>query len=419
MADALDVNAHPVATAEQHAHELAALELIEHPTVKAAYDEVKAEWLMKANPSPDMSACFDEAFHEVMFSAAVWSSNQDPLRPKVTCITRLAHPVSGRQVPGSRWGIDNPDSIYRVIPISGDERYLLHGRVGENRMTENYFTLWDDSMNTVDVLSGHDLELDADGNFTITVNSDPHDGRPNHVQSAPGAHEFYIRDVMLDWSLDDPNHLAIERLGAEPSAPARTIDEQAQLTAEFMAHYAKFTRSLSRGMMNTEPNNFHLPHVDDQGGSLRNQVYVGGHFALTDDTAMLIHLSDADAGYFVVPVSNIWGTTLDVVGRTSSLNKAQSVPNADGTYTYVVSTQDPGVHNWVDPCGMSDGILTVRMAEFPSTTNRQLWVNSETVALADLDAALPDGMARVSSEERATQLAERGAGYHRRLPEVR
>jgi hypothetical protein len=58
----------------------------------------------------------------------VWSLNQDKLRPKVSCITRLGHPVGGRQIPGSRWGIDNPDSVYRVIPISGDERYEIRGR---------------------------------------------------------------------------------------------------------------------------------------------------------------------------------------------------------------------------------------------------------------------------------------------------
>jgi len=97
---------------------------------------------------------FDDSFAEVMFSAAVWSSNQDKLRPKVTCITRLAHPVDGRNIPGSRWGIDNPDTVYRVIPISGEERYEIRGRVGQHRMTENFFTLWDAHMGTVNVLNG-------------------------------------------------------------------------------------------------------------------------------------------------------------------------------------------------------------------------------------------------------------------------
>ena len=108
----------PVATAAQHEQEVAALELIEHPTVTAAYRTVAETWLGRAKASPAMRDRFDDAFAEVMFSAAIWSSNQDKLRPKVSCITRLAHPVDGRRIPGSRWGIDNPDSVYRVIPIS-------------------------------------------------------------------------------------------------------------------------------------------------------------------------------------------------------------------------------------------------------------------------------------------------------------
>ena len=35
----------PVATASQHEQELAALELIEHPTVQAAYHSVAETWL--------------------------------------------------------------------------------------------------------------------------------------------------------------------------------------------------------------------------------------------------------------------------------------------------------------------------------------------------------------------------------------
>ena len=185
---------------------------------------------------------FDDAFAEVMFSAAVWSSNQDKLRPKVSCITRLAHPVDGRRIPGSRWGIDNPDSVYRVIPISGDERYEIHGRVGEHRMTENYFTLWDANMGTVDVLNGRTMEVDSDGSFTITVDADPANGRPNHVQTTAAAHEFYIRDVLLDWGRDDPNYFEVQRLGGSPAAPARTLDEQAEATAAMMAYFAELHR---------------------------------------------------------------------------------------------------------------------------------------------------------------------------------
>jgi hypothetical protein len=412
------MNFHPIATPEQHEHERQALALTQHPIVKEAFDRVRKLWLEAADPGPDMRSCFDQAFEEVMFSAAVWSLNQDPLRPKVICITRLAHRLGDLQIPGSRWGIDNPDSIYRVIPISGSERYVIRGRVAKRRMTENYFTLWEENMNTVDVLSGGDLVLGPDGSFEITVDSDPADTRPNHIQSAPEAHEFYIRDVMLDWAKDEPNELSIERLGDPPSTPPLSDDEQAELTASFMLRYCKFTQMLSRGMRSNPANQFSLAYSADKGGALRKQVYIGGNFRLDEDEAMVIDISDGGAAYFVVPTGNIWGTTLEIVNHTSTLNKAQSVANRDGAYTFVLSRQDPGVHNWIDPCGLGEGILTLRMAEFPgSRPTDDLSARSRVVPFSSLRDELPAETRWLTPEERARQLADRAAGYMRRLPE--
>lgn len=408
---------HPVATAAQHEQELAALDLLEHPTVRAAYRSVAETWLGRAKASDAMRARFDDAFAEVMFSAAVWSSNQDTLRPKVSCITRLAHPVQGRAIPGSRWGIDNPDSVYRVIPISGDERYEIHGRVGQNRMTENYFTLWDANMGTVAVLNGRTMDVESDGSFTITVDSDPANGRPNHVQSTPEAHEFYIRDVLLNWDRDDPNHLSVQRLGGPPSRPARTRDEQADATADMMAYFANFTGKLSHGVYKMPPNNFNLAWSADKVGAMRNQVYVMGRFDLSPGEAFVVDVGDGGAEYFTVPLSNIWGTTLDIADRTGSLNKAQSTPNEDGSYTYVISPTDPGVANWIDSDGLNEGILTLRMAEFGGEGPKEdLGARGRVVKLDDLEREAPT-LRRVSAQERATELAERRAAYLRRLPE--
>lgn len=408
---------HPVATASQHEQELAALELTEHPTVKAAYRSVADTWLGRAKASDAMRACFDDAFTEVMFSAAVWSSNQDTLRPKVSCITRLGHPVDGRAVPGSRWGIDNPDSVYRVIPISGDERYEIRGRVGAHRMTENYFTLWDANMGTVAVLDGRTMEVESDGSFTITVDSRPAGGRPNHVQSTPEAHEFYIRDVLLNWDRDEPNYVEVHRRGAVPAVPARTLDEQAEATADMMAYFADFTGKLSHGVYKMAPNKFDLAWSADKVGAMRNQVYVMGRFDLNPGEAFVVDVSDGGAEYFTVPLSNIWGTTLELVDQTGSLNKAQSRPNEDGTYTYVISPTDPGVANWIDSDGLNEAILTLRMAEFgPDGPKEDLGARGRVVKLDDLEREVPT-LRRVSAQERATELADRRAAYLRRLPE--
>jgi hypothetical protein len=412
------MTSHPIATPEQHAHEREALALSRHPVVRATFERVREEWLAAADPSPDMRGCFDAAFEEVMFSAAVWSLNQDPLRPRVICITRLAHSLGDVQVPGSRWGIDNPDTVYRVIPISGSERYLIRGRVAERRLAENYFTLWDEKMNTIDVLSGHDLVLDRDRRFEISVDSEPKGDRPNHIQSSPEALELYIRDVLLDWSQDECNELSIERLGDAPRTPPRTLDEQAELTASYMQRFADFTQKICRGMLASPVNAFGLAWSSDKAGALRKQVYVGGNFRLGDDEAMVIDVHDGGAAYFVVPIGNIWGTTLEIVDRTSSLNKAQSQRNAGGTWTYVLSRRDPGVHNWIDTCGLGEGILTLRMAEFPDGRPQgELSAKSRVVPLARLRDELPAGTKWVTAAERAAQRAERAAAYGRRLPE--
>ncbi|MBW2270498.1 MAG: hypothetical protein JRH16_18185, partial [Deltaproteobacteria bacterium] len=198
------MKSNPIATPGQHRIEKRALELTQHPSVVRTRNELREAWLKRAAPSHEMRACFDPRFEEVMFCAVAWSLNRDVERPEVLTITRLAHRLDGLAIPGSRYGLDNPDSVYRIIPIDGDERYQIRGRVPERRLTENYFTLWDTELNTVGELSGDDLALDSERRFTITVDRDQAAGRPNHIRSSPKAREFFIRDVLLDWEADEP-----------------------------------------------------------------------------------------------------------------------------------------------------------------------------------------------------------------------
>lgn len=410
---------HPVATPMQHEHERSAIELTRHPIVEEAFGRIATHWLAKAGPGPDMRRCFESAFEEVMFAAAVWSMNQDPLRPKVIAITRLEHRLGDLRIPGSRWGIDNPDSVYRVIPVAGNERYRISGRVAETRLSENYFTLWDESFNTVDVLNGGELVLDAERRFTITVDSDPAGDRPNHIRSSPTAKEFYIRDVVQDWTAETPNELEIERLGGAPSRPALTLDEQAEMTAAFMLRYADSTVRWNRQALDKPANALEFKIDRETDGALRNQIYILGHFDLEDDQALIVEVNTGGAGYFVAPITNCWGTTNDIIHRTSSLNLAQSVPNADGTYAFVLAKHDPGVHNWLDPCDMGVGILTLRWAEFPGgRPTPEVSASSRVVPFAKLRDELVEETVFVSPEERSRQCATRAAGYARRLPEA-
>ena len=76
------------------------------------------------------------------------------------------------------------------------------------------------------------------------------------------------------------------------------------------------------------------------------------------------------------------------------------------------------MHNWIDPCDLREGILTLRMAEFPNgRPNDDLSARSRVVALARLRDELPLETKWVTPAERAAQRAERAAAYKRRLPD--
>lgn len=408
----------PIATEAQARFEREALDVLARPEMQAAVAELRDYWLEKTQPAPEMRAAFDSKYPEVVFGAIIWSLNTDPERPEVITISRVPHRLGGRDIPGSRWGIDNPDSVYRVIPISGDERYVIRGRVPHPRLSENYFTLWDAHMGTVDVLDGKSLHVDAEGNFEISVDCDEKGDRPDHVRSSPKAVEFYIRDVIMDWARERPNMLSIERLGGPPKNPPRTLEEKTAAAIAMLRKNVDNTMRWNAQALDKPANGFDFTIDRDSDGALRNQIYVMGHFRLADDEVLVIDVGLGGADYFLAPITNWWGTTNDIVHRTSSLNLNQLQRNADGTLTLVVSRHDPGVHNWLDPCDMPEGILTLRWAEFATGRPSEGFGAKGRVTKRDnLRAELPAGTRWLSPEERRDQQQQRAATYAWRIEE--
>ena len=407
----------PINTQQQREHELLALWYYRHPEIQAAREEVRAYWLDLVEPGPVMLSCFEQAFDEVMFGAVIWALNQDPLYPRVITISRVPHTLQGEQIPGSRWGIDNPDSIYRVIPISGSEQYVIRGRVAQQRLVENYFTLWDPNMQTVGLLSGKDLVVDDEGYFEISVDSEPANGRPNHIQSTGDAHEFYIRDVIFDWAADRANELSVERLGGVPSRAPFSERENLERIKAYMHKWATNTSRWNRQATDKPANAFDFVIDRDSDGALRGQIYIMGYFDLPDDdSALLIDVAMGGAEYFIAPITNVWGTSNDIIDSNGCLNKHQSQANSDGSYTFVVALHDPGVANWLDPSGMSEGILTLRWAEFEDgRPSEDFGVKSRLVSRGELESCLAEGAARLTPQERQQQLAERAQSYAWRL----
>ena len=121
----------PINSDTQIKHELEALEIFNLKEVQEQKKQVRSFWLDLVKPSEAMLSCFDDAFEEVMFGAVIWGLNQDPNFPKVITISRVSHEIENQKIPGSRWGIDNPDSVYRVIPIGDSQSYIIRGNLGK------------------------------------------------------------------------------------------------------------------------------------------------------------------------------------------------------------------------------------------------------------------------------------------------
>jgi len=414
-----NITINPIDTKEQRAFELRALELFNTPKFQEAKRDVEQWWLAEVNPSDDARSCFDAAFKEVCFGAIIWSLNQDPLNPAVITISRVAHVIDGVDIPGSRWGIDNPDSVYRVIPISGEHRYKISGRVAQPRLTENYFTLWDEHMGTIDVLSGKDLALDDNGRFEISVDSAPKGQRINHIQSTVNAHQFYIRDVLQDWGEECVNELSIELIDPPTARTQSLFEEDLARAIAYMWKYSQNTSRWNRQATDKPVNAFDFKIDRDVDGALRNQIYIMGEFRLQQDEVMLINVNLGGAEYFIAPITNMWGTTNNIQTQTGSLNLAQSKPNPNGSYTFVLAVDDPGVHNWLNPDGMHEGILTLRWAEFENgTADDSLSAEASIVRAAELDERLSSSTPMVNKDGRRSQLATRAASYQWRIAEV-
>jgi hypothetical protein len=409
----------PIATSTQARFEKLGVAVLNHPRMQAAIADRRSYWLEKIKPAAAVEKAFsDYAFEEVVFGAIIWSLNTDPERPEIITISRIAHMLGGERVPGSRWGLDNPDSVYRVIPIDGAGRYVIKGRVSHPRLTENYFTLWNKHRGSVDVLDGKTLVLDAEGRFEISVDSNPKGDRPNHVQSSPEAVEFYIRDVLSDWANECPSELSIARLDGPPSRPERDFEAKVDGAIAFLTSIIDDTMRWNEQATSKPTNQFEAKIDRDTDGALRNQIYLMGNFKIAEDEAMVLDVGLGGASYFIAPITNVFGTTNDIVNRAGSRNLHQCDRNADGSVTMVVALNDPGVANWLDPCGIPEGLMTLRWAEFAAGRPDETYgVRSRVVKLDQLAAALPPETRRVTADERRTELEARAKSYLWRIAE--
>lgn len=407
----------PVANVDQRDLERLAIRLFAREDVQAARAQAAAMWRRVTDRlmPPDQMALFDEAVTDYCFKSTLVATATDANYPRVLRVYTQGAEWLGHTVPSSKWGGDNPDNAYRIIPIAADGQYEVHGERQVEPSTYVTFQLVGNSCTsqTLASLEQLDMEIDADGRYVLTLDSTPANGRRNHMTIPPGTLYLFIRDSMGDWETQQPDALRVYRRNPPTRAPL-TEDELAatairNITSDvFYAYYAG--RLFFNGPQMMTP-----PEGAGSVGGLVTQQGSLGHFTIADDKAVIITANEAGATYRNVVLHDLWLRSLENRDHQTSLTNAQMKADADGRVTHVISNTDPGVHNWLNPTGLHDVLVLYRWQGFPDPSAPAPTIESRKVKLAELDAALPAGVARVTPEERKAQIARRQAAYDRRL----
>ncbi|WP_348732272.1 hypothetical protein [uncultured Mycolicibacterium sp.] len=414
----------------------------------------KEQFALVGGPDAANREALDNAIDEYALAASFQQQILNPLDPAV--VTQVAPPHSwyGIDVGGSRLLYDNPDTIYRFIAVNKTSEYVLTGRIYDGIPADTTFSVLEGTAGTTStILSLSDLDINDDGSFVITVSGDPAaPGQTNHLQLTSRSTLIAARNTLGDWNVEDPMELAVQRVAGPRNSlfaqlggfvllgglvndspfltslvsliPPLGIAEwrpvRGTLAALLLLVRGANEQAKYMALATTDPDTGELrqPNVMTQPASnaefLANQLQSNGYFQLADDEALVLTIDPGNAGFFTVPVYNDWTITDDYWNEQTSLNDDQSIDNADGTYTMVVSVADPGVANWVSTGGLNQGIISMRFQNLDPQSPAVPSVQSVVVKLEDLEDELPAGTVFVTPQERAAQLAARKAGYDKR-----
>jgi len=396
-----------------------------HPLVRAAKTDVAA--MYRADPQGASRAgqdTVDSAVDSIATAAAQTVVTDNPSEPHFNWAVTAPHCWHGFEVARSGYGIDNPDNVHRHAAVDGQSSFVIRGRMPEQRPAQLSFVLYGELPGTGAVtkegapvlasLTSDRMQIDPDGSFTITVDPEPADGRPNHIRTTAAARLLISRDSLNNWAGERPSYLEIERTGG-PEAPApRSREQLATETANLLRTIGRYWLDWDNTFIYTKaPNDVQVPTAPRGSGF---GFATSGHFALGPGQALVVTLDPVGARYLGFELTDPWGVAREYVDRPGSLNQAQTRPNADGTITYVISANDPGTWNWLDTNGIDSGMYAIRWQSAPADIDLTRTVRSaQLVDAADLDSVLPAGNTRVTPTQRVTQLEERASDYTERL----
>lgn len=314
----------------------------------------------------------------------------------------------------------NPDDIYLQSPIRGDLTYRVSGNRGTCKMLS--FTTQRSLSGTVDEMprdNGHfeyddtDLDLVLGADFEVVFSAERPAGYTGKwARIDPQAGGMMVRYRSYDWENERDPILSIECLDPVPLKPRLTPEEIRARIAE-MARFPARKTGLYYPMQNGVKDRvgFNAFEPVQYQGALMKQVYWPACFRFDPDEALIIATDlPARRPYWNIQLNDPCFNALEYVYRLSSLNGHTAQVASDGRFYAVIALEDPGVPNWLDPAGYTEGGIYGRWFDCDTTPTPTI----TRVPLAALRDHLPADTPAVTSEQRAEELRRRVRACQRR-----
>ncbi|MEB3048604.1 hypothetical protein KV112_02440 [Mycolicibacter sp. MYC123] len=318
---------------------------------------------------------------------------------------------------------NNPDNLYSPLPVHPDDVYTINVNPGPGTEDVTFDVTTGNGVGTpfvpLRVLDLADATPNADGSYTLTLSSTPPASGSGNWIDISGADRVVIRDSIGDWGLQhDTFSLTDENGSSALNLPVFSPEQMSTLLSdvahaiplenptgsylgqvEFVDRVAIKSFSPIAETTNTIP-----------GPLLPDQLTSFGHFSLQSDQALIVKVPDIDAAYSSIMLADDWGRTAPWATGFGSLNNTQAFHDPDGFTYYVISSNDPGVANWVDdtdlPASAYNGGVWLRWQNVTGPVPAAQ-ITTQVVDVADVKQYLPADTPIVTPAERATDLQGR------------
>ena len=314
----------------------------------------------------------------------------------------------------------NPDDIYVQSPIRGDLTYRVSGNRGTCKILS--FTTQAVLSGTIDgrperaahnEVDDTDLGLALGEDFEVIFSAERPAGYTGKwARIDPEARGMMVRYRSYDWLNEVDPVLSIECLDPVPPKPRYTPEEIHARIVEM----AKFPRrktdlyfQMQNGVMDRVGWNVFEPIR--MPGALAKQTYWPANFQFSPGEALIIETDlPAHRPYWNIQLNDPYFNALEYVYRLSSTNGHYAHVASDGRFYAVISLEDPGVPNWLDPAGFTEGGIYGRWYDCDSEPLPAI----NRVPLSEIRDHLPADTPVVTPQQRAEELRLRVRACQRR-----